>query len=130
MTTPTRVAMLVMLWLVTGPTAARADCASDCQAAYRSCRGHPDSCLGAQGVCLNPCTRKGGSSERHGATAYSIRKEVFGYSHDYDSANAARDAAVSNCRGQERGADDCRAVVTFHNACGALALGDGGAYGS
>lgn len=110
------------------PLPVHADCASDCQASYRSCRGNPDSCLSAQGVCLNRCTL-GGARERHGAIAYSAGKEVYGYSHDYDSASAARDAAVRNCRGQ-RGADDCRVLVTFHNACGALALGDRGAYGS
>ncbi|HMH50667.1 MAG TPA: DUF4189 domain-containing protein [Candidatus Acidoferrum sp.] len=110
------------------PLSVHADCASDCQASYRSCRGNPDSCLSAQGVCLNRCTL-GGARERHGAIAYSAGKEVYGYSHDYDSAGAARDAAVRNCRGQ-RGADDCRVLVTFHNACGALALGDRGAYGS
>jgi uncharacterized protein DUF4189 len=111
------------------PSPARADCASDCQASYRSCRGNPDSCLSAQGVCLNRCSL-GGTRERHGAIAYSSRKEVYGYSHDYDSARGAGDAAVRNCRGQERGADDCRVLVTFHDACGALALGDRGAHGS
>ena len=123
-----RIILGVGLLLTFNAAAARADCASDCQASYRSCRGNPDSCLSAQGVCLNRCTL-GGSREHHGAIAYSGGKEVYGYSHDYDSASTARDAAVRNCRGQ-RGADDCRVLVTFHNACGALALGDGGAYGS
>jgi uncharacterized protein DUF4189 len=121
--------VVVVLFMLSSPPGARADCASDCQASYRSCRGNPDSCLSAQGVCLNRCTL-GGSHERHGAIAYSSRKEVYGYSQDYDSARAAGDAAVRNCRGQERGADDCGVVVTFHNACGAPALGDRGAYGS
>ena len=128
MNTLARLAVLAGLLVMSSPPQARADCASDCQASYRSCRGNPDSCLSAQGVCLNRCTL-GGARERHGAIAYSASKEVYGYSHDYDSASAARDAAVRNCRGQ-RGADDCRVLVTFHNACGALALGDRGAYGS
>jgi serine/threonine-protein kinase len=122
-------AVVAALFMLSNPAAAQADCASDCQASYRSCRGNPDSCLSAQGVCLNRCTL-GGSRERHGAIAHSSRKEVYGYSHDYDSAKGASEAAVRHCRGQEGGADDCRVVVTFHNACGALALGDRGAYGS
>lgn len=129
MNTLVRLAVMAVLLLLASPWAARADCASDCQASYHNClRGsNADSCLSAQGVCLNRCTV---NRERHGAIAYSPRKEVFGYSHDYDSARAAGDVAVRNCRGQERGADDCRVLVTFHNACGALALGDRGAYGS
>lgn len=125
-----RAVLALALVLTADPRAARADCASDCQASYRSCRGNPDSCLGAQGVCLNRCGLNRESRERHGAIAYSTRKNVFGYSHDHDSAKTATDAAQRNCRDQERGADDCRVVVTFHNACGALALGDQGAYGS
>lgn len=130
MTVFVRLALLAGLLLVSNPAAVRADCAADCQASYRSCRGNPDSCLGAQGVCLNRCTLNREPRERHGAIAYSSRKEVYGYSHDYDSAKAANSAALSHCRKQEGGADDCRVLVTFHNACGALALGEGGAYGS
>ena len=127
-----RVTVVAGLLLVSDPPAARADCASDCQASYHNClRGsNADSCLSAQGVCLNRCTLNRENRERHGAIAYSSRKEVFGYSHDYDSARTAGEAAVRNCRGQERGADDCRVLVTFRNACGALALGAKGAYGS
>jgi uncharacterized protein DUF4189 len=113
-----------------GPSPVRADCADDCQAAYRSCRGNPDSCLAAQGVCLNRCTLdQGPHRERHGAIAYSARKQVYGYSYDYDSEKAAGDVAVRNCRRQDGDADDCRVLVTFHNACGALARGDKGAHG-
>lgn len=125
-----RVVVLIALVLSSFPRAARADCASDCQASYRSCRGNPDSCLSAQGVCLSRCTSGRGGGERHGSIAYSAGKEVFGYSQGHDSAGAARDVAVRECRDQARGADDCRVLVTFHNACGALALGDQGAYGS
>jgi hypothetical protein len=65
-----------------------------------------------------------------GAIAYSSRKGVHGYSFDFGSVNAASQAALLNCRNQEKGADDCRVLVTFHDACGALALGGNGAYGS
>jgi uncharacterized protein DUF4189 len=126
-----RLIPVVVAWslVVSSPSPGWADCASDCQASYRSCRGNPDSCLSAQGVCLNRCTLNRGG-DRHGAIAYSARKEVYGYSRDYDSPKTAGEAAVRNCRGQDRGADDCRVLVAFHNACGALALGDRGAHGS
>jgi serine/threonine-protein kinase len=116
-----------MVALLVAVSAGWADCAADCAAAYRSCRGNPDSCLSQQGVCLSRC---GLGAERHGAIAYSAIKRVYGYSYDYGGSRAAADAAVANCRKEEAGASDCKAVVTFRNACGALALGDGGAYGS
>jgi serine/threonine-protein kinase len=122
-----RIAALTVFLLAAAPVAAWADCAADCSAAYRGCRGNPDTCLGQQGVCLSRCGLEG---ERHGAIAYSMLKEVYGYSYAYGSSKAAGGAAVSNCRKQDQGATDCKVVVTFRNACGALALGDKGAYGS
>ncbi|MGH9366161.1 MAG: DUF4189 domain-containing protein [Thermoanaerobaculia bacterium] len=83
--------------------------------------------MSQQGICLNRCTV---DRERHGAIAYSANKGVYGYSHDVGSSSDAAAAAVRNCRNQENGADDCKVVVTFRNACGALALGKNGAYGS
>jgi serine/threonine-protein kinase len=121
--------LVAAAWLlVTAPSASWADCAADCAAAYRSCRGNPDTCLGQQGVCLNRCGL--GGSERHGAIAYSTLKKVHGYSHGYGSSKEAAGAAVVNCRKEDTGASDCKVLVTFHNACGALALGHNGAYGS
>ena len=122
-----RIAVLTAILLPAAPLATWADCAADCSAAYRSCRGNPDSCLSQQGICLNRCTV---DRERHGAIAYSTRKEVYGYSYDFGSSNDAAAAAVRNCRNEDKGADDCKVLVTFRNACGALALGDNGAYGS
>ena len=121
--------LIVSLVVAAAPPAARADCASDCAAAYRSCRGNPDTCLGQQGVCLNRCGLDG-QGPSHGAIAYSVGKQVYGYSHSFGSAKAAGSAAVGNCRKEDQGASDCKVVVTFHDACGALARGDGGAYGS
>jgi serine/threonine-protein kinase len=115
--------------LLAAASASWADCASDCSGAYRSCRGNPDTCLSQQGVCLARCGG-GAAAVRHGAIAYSERKEVYGYSKDFGSAREAASAAVNNCRKEDVGAGDCKVVVTFHNACGALALGNDGAYGS
>jgi len=126
---PSAVAVAAALLLTAAPPAT-ADCASDCQSAYRSCRGNSDSCLSQQGVCLNRCTVDGGGGQRHGAIAYSELKEVYGYSRDFGTPREAASAAVGNCRKEDKGASDCRVVVTFRNACGALARGDKGAYGS
>jgi serine/threonine-protein kinase len=126
--TPRRIVVLAGVLLAGVPAIARADCAADCASAYRSCGDDPDVCLSQQGVCLSRCGLGGG--ERHGAIAYSPEREVYGYSYDFGSANEAAAAALGNCREQDRKADDCEVMVTFHNACGALALGDNGAYGT
>ena len=122
-----RIIVLVATGLIAAASLSWADCAADCSAAYRSCSGNPDTCLSQQGVCLSRC---GLEAERHGAIAYSALKKVYGYSRDYGSSRAAADAAVANCRKENKGASDCKALVTFRNACGALALGNKGAYGS
>jgi serine/threonine-protein kinase len=117
----------VAIVLIAASSPSWADCAADCSAAYRSCSGNPDTCLSQQGVCLSRC---GLEAERHGAIAYSALKKVYGYSSDYGSSRPAADAAVANCRKENKGASDCKVLVTFRNACGALALGNNGAYGS
>ena len=126
---PLRIAVLAAILLVSAPLAVWADCAADCAAAYYSCAGrsNPDSCLSQQGICLNRCTV---NRERHGAIAYSASKEVYGYSYDLGSPSDATAVAVRNCRSQQTGAGDCKVVVVFHDACGALALGNNGAHGS
>lgn len=124
-----RLLALAGLALILAGRFAWADCAADCSAAYRSCRGNPDTCLSQQGICLNRCTLSG-PRERHGAIAYSTKKEVFGFSENFDNERLATQAAIRFCRQQDRGADDCRVLVTFYNACGAIALGDDGAHGA
>lgn len=129
MATSWRRVTLAALLVMATPVAGRADCASDCSAAYRSCRGNPDACLSQQGVCLSRCGLEGGG-QRHGAIAYSPLKAVHGYAYDFGSAREAAYAAVANCRKEHQSAGDCKVLVTFHDACGALALGRDGAYGS
>jgi len=122
-----RLIVMGAIGLSATPSLSWADCAADCSAVYRSCSGNPDTCLSQQGVCLSRC---GLEAERHGAIAYSARKNVYGYSFDYGSSRPAADAAVANCRKEHKGASDCKVLVTFRNACGALALGNNGAHGS
>ena len=127
MITAFRIIVLVAIGSIAAASPSWPDCAANCAAAYRSCSGNPDTCLSQQGVCLSRC---GLQAERHGAIAYSALKKVYGYSYDYGSSRAAADAAVTNCRKENTGASDCKSLVTFRNACGALALGHDGAYGS
>lgn len=60
------------------------------------------------------------SGNIYGAIAYSPGTGAYGYSHNYRSRGQAEQAALGNC---VRHARDCRVVVWFYNACGALASG-------
>jgi len=55
-----------------------------------------------------------------GAIAYSPSSGAHGWANDQPSRQAAERAALSGCREH---AKDCRTVVWFKNACGALATG-------
>ena len=59
-----------------------------------------------------------------GAIAYSTATGSYGFSYDQETQADAINIAVENCTG-----DDCKAVVWFHNSCGAFAKGTQGAYG-
>jgi serine/threonine-protein kinase len=58
---------------------------------------------------------------RFGAIAYSTSTANWGTSYDHASEAAARNAALDSC-----GQSDCKVVVWFQNACGALAVGSTG----
>lgn len=64
----------------------------------------------------------------YGALAFSPSTGAHGYSFDYANRAAAERRAINECE-KNAGSSDCQAVVWFHNACGALAVGDN-AYGS
>ncbi len=64
----------------------------------------------------------------YGALAFSPTTAAHGYSFDYANRAAAERRAINECE-KNAGGGDCQAVVWFHNACGALAVGDN-AYGS
>ena len=65
-------------------------------------------------------------ANNYGAIAYSQSTGASGRSWDYRSRAAAERAALNNCY---RHAGDCR-VIWFRNACGAVAVGNGGGWGS
>jgi len=66
------------------------------------------------------------AQDYYGAIAYSPRTGAHGWSYDHRSRSDAENRALSECR---KHADDCRSLVWFKNACGALATGPDG-YGS
>jgi len=63
----------------------------------------------------------------YGAIAYSQSTRAHGYSYDYRSRRAAERRAYRECRQYGGG---CRIAVWFRNACGALAVGKDGGWGS
>ena len=63
------------------------------------------------------------AADYYGAIAVSPTTSALGWSYDYGSRNAAERAALGKC---EEHADDCQVAVWFRNACGAVAIGDGG----
>ena len=67
----------------------------------------------------------GSSGDHFGAIAFSTNSGATGYSYDYGSGLDAQESAIRSC-----GYDDCTVVVVFTNACGALAIGAGGGFGT
>jgi hypothetical protein len=101
---------------------------------YESCLGscaigssaNSPACIDRRAQCS---TDSSGSQRRaqgtaYGAIAYSISKDKVGFSHDYNSIEAAERRAVSECRRETGGAGDCKSEIYFVNSCGAIASGD------
>ena len=63
----------------------------------------------------------------HGATAYSPTSDATGISWDHATEKEALDAAVAACNQQSGGANDCQALTSNTNNCGAISVGKGGA---
>ena len=63
------------------------------------------------------------AQEYYGAIAYSPRTGANGWAYDHPTREAAERVAMQNCR---KNADDCRGLVWFKNACGAVAAGPKG----
>ncbi|WP_299490780.1 DUF4189 domain-containing protein [Acaryochloris sp. IP29b_bin.137] len=60
------------------------------------------------------------NSNNYGAIAYSTATGSHGYSYDYATPQAAKNAALRYCENYS-GTGDCESLVVFKNACGALA---------
>ncbi|MEG3926779.1 DUF4189 domain-containing protein [Microcoleus sp. D3_18a_C4] len=63
----------------------------------------------------------------YGATAYSPTSDATGISWDHATEEEALNAAVAACNEKSGGANDCEALTSNRNNCGAIALGKGGA---
>ncbi len=68
-------------------------------------------------VAVQPASANGNN---YGAIAYSSATGSHGYSYDYSTAQAAQNAALRYCENYS-GTGDCKSLVVFKNACGALA---------
>jgi hypothetical protein len=62
-----------------------------------------------------------------GSIAFSPSTGTTGYSYNYDTRSTAGAWAMSYC---DDSANDCRIVVNFQNACGAVAVGRRGGWGA
>lgn len=56
----------------------------------------------------------------YGAIAYEPARRATGYSYDFKSAREAKVEALKQC-----GDPACEVLLSFHNACGAIAQGPG-----
>ena len=71
------------------------------------------------------------AQSRYGSIVFSQEsggRYAWGMAWSYNSLSAARNRAVGECR--RRGGRNCREIVWFRDACGALAIGDNNGYGS
>ena len=69
------------------------------------------------------------AQSKYGAIAYSSSTGAKGYSYNYSTRSVAQLYAQRECE-QRSGRGDCRVLVWFRNACGAVATSQNGAYGS
>ena len=128
---------LSLLALALASPPALADC-FDCDAAYDACiaadtdGGNRYNCLVHRDSCAASCQGEGGSgrsSMRYGAIARSD-SGTLGVSSGLADADAAAIAAVRDCQSNENAMVACPVIVDFHNACGAVAAGTDGSWGS
>ena len=63
----------------------------------------------------------------YGAIAYSPSTGAYGYSYDHPSRADAEARALAECGNR---ASDCQLPLWFRNACGALASGGNGGWGT
>ena len=100
----------------------RADCIDDCMAAQDCSLNYSGACSSALSSCSAQCM-----NEQHGpafgALAFGRKSGAYGYAFNKNSEAAASAFALQKCA--EHG-DDCEVMVTFSEACAALAAGHNG----
>lgn len=66
-------------------------------------------------------------ADSYGAIAYSPSTRADGWSNSFSTRADAERRALRECSARAR---DCRVAIWFKNACGALAVGQNGGWGS
>lgn len=114
-----------------GDTSAKAnECQDQCDARYHHCNmgtawAAELTCATQLRACQMTCSAKG-----FGSIAYSKKTRNLGFTLGHPSRDAAEKAAAQDCEVRSNGSSDCQPLIWFRGRCGALALGDGGAYGA
>ena len=67
------------------------------------------------------------AQDLYGAIAYSQKSKNYSWATDFNNQEAAEAAAMDECYNK---ASDCRLATWFRNACGSLAVGADGGWGS
>ncbi|MBL0374372.1 DUF4189 domain-containing protein [Rhizobium sp. KVB221] len=67
------------------------------------------------------------AQELYGSIAYSQQTRAYGWSIDNASQADAENSAMNECY---KRASDCKVAMSFRNACGAVATGEDGGWGS
>lgn len=114
------IAACALIW---GAAAVHADCIDDCMAAQDCSLNYSGSCASALGDCSTQCANQQPSGPAYGAIAYDRVNDAWGYAFNKNSEDAASAFALQKCA--EHGAA-CEVMVTFSDACAALAAGKQG----
>ena len=88
-------------------------------------RGAVRGALG--GAVLLASVASASAQDYYGAIAYSQSTGSYGFSYDHPTRARAENGALSECLAR---ANDCTVALWFRNACGALAIGAGGGWGT
>jgi hypothetical protein len=89
------------------------NCSSPGQPSYEQ-----SACFARVQLCQQQCFAKSAPHGTYGAIAYGARSTAFGYAFNKDSADAARQTALGNCK---QHGDDCKVVTSYSKTCGAVA---------
>lgn len=117
------VALLVLL-VVSMPAWADGPCETGCLGSP-----NPDSCRAS---CRHYDSLRGGTTRGPSFAAIAVTRDGkhYGYSFKWESRATAQQKALSFCRDDSGGKEDCVIGVWFHDSCGALARSDNGSWGA
>jgi hypothetical protein len=90
---------------------------------------NPDSCRAS---CRHYDSLRGGGTRGPSFAAIAVTRDGkhYGYSFKWESRAVAQQKALSFCRDDSGGTQDCVIGVWFHDSCGALVRGDNGIWGA